>query len=68
MADLKETETKVAEEPKVTADNQATPQNEGPPTPPANDLQSPTQWFNSYFGSDWVSKAKEQVHFVYVPS
>ncbi|KAI6189370.1 BSD domain-containing protein [Aphelenchoides bicaudatus] len=23
-------------------------------------LQSPGQWFNSYFGSDWMAKAKEQ--------
>jgi hypothetical protein len=59
MAESKKIETKVVEEPTdVAGEEQPSPQLEGPPTPPA---QSPGQWFNSYFGSDWVTKAKEQV-------
>jgi hypothetical protein len=28
---------------------------------PSTELPSPGQWFNSYFGGEWVAKAKEQV-------
>jgi hypothetical protein len=55
MADQKnEAETKPTTQ-------ELTEQSEGPPTPSADDLPSPGQWFNSYFGAEWMAKAKEQV-------
>lgn len=48
-------------EPKVGDSDQGVQQTEGPPTPSA-DSQSSNQWFNSYFGSEWMAKAKEHVN------
>lgn len=63
MADAKDTTEKVESKVEDKKEEEVADQPEGPPTPSANDLQSPTQWFNSYFGSgtEWINKAKEQV-------
>lgn len=56
-------ESKLEDKP-IEAAQQPSPQPEGPPTPSANDLPSPGQWFNSYFGAEWMAKAKEQVRLI----
>ncbi|KAI6185419.1 BSD domain-containing protein [Aphelenchoides besseyi] len=63
MADKSEptipSETKVTEKETNEPVEDLKDEPEDPPTPAAT-LPSPGQWFNSYFGGEWMAKAKEQ--------
>lgn len=50
----------------ATEEEQSSSSPENPPKtpPPAGEIPSPGQWFNSYFGAEWISKAKEQVALI----